>query len=72
MCREALMLFMKMKVKGFSPNRVTYKLLIQALVRNSDHEKAALLRNKMHSAGLPPTGLPTTDGLTTEMLAAVP
>ncbi|AES67285.1 pentatricopeptide (PPR) repeat protein [Medicago truncatula] len=32
MCREALMLFMKMKVKGFNPNDVTYKLLIQALV----------------------------------------
>lgn len=41
-------------------------------MRNSDHEKASLLRKKMHSAGLPPTSLPTTDGLTTEMLAAVP
>jgi len=46
MCREALMLSMKMKVKGFSLNRVTYKLLIRAQVRNSDYEKAALLRKK--------------------------
>jgi len=67
------MLSMKMKVKGFSLNRVTYKLLIRAQVRNSDYEKAALLRKKKkYYVSLPPTGLLATDGLTTEMLVAVP